>query len=51
MSSSGDSIQAIAARGGAGVSWKAVAAANGIDNPRLLPPGTILNLQVKGGIG
>jgi len=43
LSQAGDSVQAIAARAGAGGSWKAIAAANGIDNPRLLPPGTVLD--------
>jgi hypothetical protein len=44
LSASGDTVQSLAAK--AGVSWKAVAAANGIDNPRLLPPGTVLDLKV-----
>jgi hypothetical protein len=44
LSASGDTVQSLAAR--AGVSWKAVAAANGIDNPRLLPPGTVLDLRI-----
>jgi nucleoid-associated protein YgaU len=43
LSQAGDSVQAIAARAGGGVSWKVIAAANGIDNPRLLPPGTVLD--------
>ncbi|WP_405868119.1 LysM peptidoglycan-binding domain-containing protein [Streptomyces sp. NBC_01515] len=47
LSQAGDSVQAIAARSGAGVSWKTIAAANGIDNPRLLPPGTILDPSVR----
>jgi len=47
LSQSGDSVQAIAARAGVAVSWKAVAAANGIDNPRLIPPGTVLNLRAR----
>lgn len=42
LSRDGDTIQAIAARSGGAVSWRAVATANGIDNPRLLPPGTVL---------
>jgi Contractile injection system tube protein/LysM domain len=42
LSHAGDTLQSITARAGAGVSWKAVAAANGIENPRLLPPGTVL---------
>ncbi|MER5427932.1 LysM peptidoglycan-binding domain-containing protein [Streptomyces sp. NPDC002588] len=47
LSRSGDSVQSIAARSGVGVSWKTVAAANGIDNPRLLPPGTVLDLTLR----
>jgi hypothetical protein len=42
LSQSGDSLQAIAGRAG-GASWKAVAAANGISNPRLVPPGTVID--------
>ena len=45
VTASGDTVQSLAAR--AGVSWKAVAEANGIDNPRLLPPGTVLDLRVS----
>jgi hypothetical protein len=41
---SGDTVQSLAAK--AGVSWKAVATANGIDNPRLLPPGTVLDVRI-----
>lgn len=47
LSQAGDTISAIAARAGAGVSWKSVAAANGIDNPRLLSPGTILDAHAR----
>jgi hypothetical protein len=47
LSQSGDSVQSIAARAGAGVSWKTIAAANGIDNPRLLPPGTVLDPSAR----
>jgi hypothetical protein len=43
LSQDGDTIQGIAARAGGAVSWKAVAAANNVDNPRLLPPGTVLS--------
>lgn len=45
LSQSGDTVAAIAARNG--TSWKAVAAANGIDNPRLLRPGTVIDVQVR----
>ena len=46
LSQSGDTVATIAARTGSGASWKAVAAANGIDNPRLVPPGTVLDAQL-----
>lgn len=44
LTTSGDTVQSVAAR--AGVSWKALASANGVDNPRLLPPGTVLDVRV-----
>jgi hypothetical protein len=45
LSQAGDTIQGIAARSGGSVSWKAVAIANNIDNPRVLPAGTVLSLS------
>ena len=47
QSQAGDSVQAIVARSGVDASWKTIAAANGIDNPRLLPPGTVLDLSAR----
>jgi hypothetical protein len=47
LSQSGDSMQAITARAGGDTSWKTVAAANGIDNPRLMPPGTIIDANAS----
>ena len=47
FSQSGDTVAAIAARAGSGASWKSVAAANNIDNPRLVPPGTILDASAR----
>lgn len=47
LSQSGDTVAAVAARAGGGVSWKAVAAANGIDNPRLLVPGTVIDASIR----
>lgn len=41
----GQSVQAMAAMAPAGTSWKAIAAANGIENPRFLEPGTLVNLS------
>jgi hypothetical protein len=43
LSQDGDTIQGISGRASGSVSWKAVAVANNIDNPRLLAPGTILS--------
>jgi Contractile injection system tube protein/LysM domain len=45
LSQDGDTVQGIVARSGGSASWKAIAAANNIDNPRLLPPGTVLSLS------
>jgi hypothetical protein len=47
LTQSGDSMQAIAARAGGSASWKTVAAANGIDNPRMMPPGTIIDANAS----
>jgi hypothetical protein len=43
---SGDSVQSMATSAGKGDNWQAIASANGIENPRLLPPGQLLNLNV-----
>jgi hypothetical protein len=48
LSAAGDTVQDIAAQAGTSVSWKVVAAANNIDNPRILPPGTVLDLSAGG---
>ncbi len=45
FSQSGESLQSLSAR--AGLDWRAVAAANNIDNPRMLQAGALLNLNVK----
>lgn len=42
---SGAPLQQIAASAGAGADWKAIATANDIENPRLIPPGTLLDLN------
>jgi hypothetical protein len=47
LAQAGDTLQRLAARAGAGVSWKSVAAANNVDNPRLLPPGAVLDLNAR----
>ena len=51
LAQSGDTVQAIAARAGGQASWKAVASANGIDNPRLVPPGTVINASASASAG
>lgn len=45
LAQAGDSMQALAGRAGLDASWKAIAAANNIDNPRVIPPGTPINLN------
>ncbi|KAB8141601.1 LysM peptidoglycan-binding domain-containing protein [Chloroflexia bacterium SDU3-3] len=45
LAQAGDSIQGIAAR--AGADWKAVASANGIDNPRQVAAGTVLDVNAR----
>jgi len=51
LAQAGDTLQNLAGRVGASVSWKAIANANNIDNPRLMQPGTILNLNASAKIG
>lgn len=51
LAQAGDSLQALAGRAGLNASWKAIATANNIDNPRLIPPGTPLNLNVSASAG
>jgi hypothetical protein len=41
---SGATVQAIASDAGKADEWQDIAAANGIENPRLLPPGTAIDL-------
>jgi hypothetical protein len=43
----GATVQSMAAGVGLGASWKAIAAANGIENPRQLTPGVLINLDVS----
>jgi len=51
LSAAGDTVQSITALAGAGASWKVVAAANDVDNPRVLPPGTVLDLSATATAG
>jgi hypothetical protein len=41
----GDSIQSLSARAGLQADWKFVAEANGIENPRDIAPGTLIDVQ------
>ena len=41
----GASVQSLAARSGRADDWQTIAAANGIENPRFLQPGQLLNLN------
>jgi hypothetical protein len=43
----GATLQGLAASQGLGDSWQSIAAANGIENPRLLQPGQLINMQVR----
>lgn len=45
----GKSLQALAASTGRGGNWQAIAEANGIENPRQLLPGQIINMNIKTG--
>jgi Contractile injection system tube protein len=51
--SAGSSLPGLALGAGVAADWQAIATANGIDNPRLLTPGTLLDLDVSvsGGLG
>jgi hypothetical protein len=44
----GASLQGLTAGLGLGADWQAVAAANGIENPRLLTGGLLIDLDVRG---
>lgn len=47
----GSSLPGLAATAGLGANWQAIATANGVENPRLLSPGMLLDLNVQGGVG
>jgi nucleoid-associated protein YgaU len=47
LTQAGDTVQGLTSRAGLSASWKAVASANNIDNPRKVDPGTVLNLNVN----
>lgn len=43
----GDTLQGLAMSLGAAASWQSIASANGIENPRQLQPGQLIDLSVK----
>lgn len=43
----GSSLQSLAASSGRGQDWQSIAAANGIDNPRMLAPGQLIDLAAS----
>ena len=43
----GATVQGMADKLGRGDNWQAIAAANNIENPRILKPGTLINMNVK----
>ena len=45
----GSTVQGLAASQGQGGNWQSIAQANGIENPRQLQPGQLLDLNIKGG--
>jgi hypothetical protein len=47
QATSGSSLQAMASVAGQGANWQAIAEANGIENPRQLQAGALINLNVK----
>jgi len=47
IASAGASLQQMASAAGAGGDWQSIAAANGIENPRLLAPGQVINLRAR----
>jgi hypothetical protein len=51
QATAGATFQGLAASAGAGGNWQALAAANGIENPRLLQPGQLLNLSGSASAG
>jgi hypothetical protein len=47
QAASGDTFQGLAAGMGKGSNWQDIAAANNIENPRLLQPGQLINMSIK----
>lgn len=42
---SGSTVQSLAAQQGKGAAWQGIAAANGVENPRVLAPGQLLDMN------
>ena len=49
QATSGSSLPALTASLGVSASWQAIATANGIENPRLLAPGQLINMNLSTG--
>lgn len=47
QAASGMSLQSLASAAGKGDDWQSIASANGIENPRLLSPGQLIDLNAK----
>ncbi len=47
LATAGDSLQGLTAQAGVSASWKSIASANGVDNPRLLGAGAVINLNAR----
>lgn len=47
----GSTLQGMAASQGKGADWRAIASANGIENPRRLAPGQLIDLQAGASVG
>lgn len=47
VAQAGASLQQMAAAAGVGGDWQSIAAANNIENPRLLPPGLVIDLRAR----
>jgi hypothetical protein len=47
QAAAGATLQGLAASLGKGASWQDIATANNIENPRLLEPGQLINMNLK----
>lgn len=51
QASAGNTLQGLAAASGQGQDWQSIAASNGIENPRLLAPGQLIDLAAGASTG